>query len=463
MRVSPILSRFVIPISFGSVSTIAFVVSKLMKIFSWLSTVLIVLACFGIVVGILLDGRKRIAMFVISALLSLFIFLEQRSLLSTTSRSELVSDATESLVDYYYHLTENPIAEHPWISKENFIDDRIRCIIVPSSGYSEFCESAFDAETIIRDDPEKRAVRVCPLNLRQNGKEIQTKYRFVLAYAPQLKKEWQAKGSINLPESSYLTLKGMIEIDDNDWQQGKELLERAKSEGNAAAGYYLSRWYRSGYGDEPDIEKADSLLKDAVESGSRSARYEWGSKVLRNPGIEMSDLKKALAVDYLRDASVLKESIGTVTTANLARESFFMLNDFYRACGKESGSRKYYKAAYRMAKRNTRSFVDNEIRYVALLDNCISLEKYDEALEIIVEGKVQRQPHVYLVHADMLSEGKGVAKNLDEAERLLRFAADSLNHYPAYHGLSILYRRNGKKGSEFWDRLYSIKFSNEVE
>lgn len=401
----------------------------------------------------------------ISALLFLAILLEQRSILSTTSRSELVSDATESLVDYYYQLTENPIAEHPWINKENFIDDRIRCFIIPVNSYSEFCESAFDAKAIMKDDPVERIIRVCPLNLRQDGKEIQAKYRFVLVYAPHLRKDWQSKGTIMLPESSYLTLKGMIAIDDNDWLEGKELLEQAKSENNAAAGYYLSRWYRSGYGDEPrnTEQKADSLLKDAMESGSRSARYEWGSNVLKDPGIEMSDIKKALAVEYLRDASFLKKSIGTVTTANLARKSFFILNDFYRACGKESGSRKYYRAAYRLARKNTGSFIDNEIKYVALLDNCVSLQKYGEALEIIEEGKKERQPHVYLVLADMYSEGKGVAVDYDEAEKLLRFAADSLNHYPAYHGLSRLYRRSGKKGAEFWDRLYDIKFSNVID
>lgn len=467
MRVPPFLSKIVIPLSFGSVSGVAFAVSKLMRVFSSLSTAFFVLACFGVIIGVLLKGWKQYAMYALSAILLGFIILEQCSLLFSTSRAELYSDATETVVDYLSMLGTESDPDFPWLNKDNFVKEQIRCFIIPSKKFSDFTKSAFDKMAIIKDDPVNQTVGICILDLSQSiekfSVKVKTKYRFALVYVPHLSGGRQIKGVIELPKSSYNAIKGTIYLDNYDWQKGKEFLEQANSEHNAAACYFLSKWYRSGYGDESNRERADSLLMEAVKKGSRAARYEWGTEVLKNSRVTMSDIMKSQAEDYLREAANLKNSITTETTANLARESIFTLNDFYRACGKERNSKKYYRKAYKFTKRNPGSYTDLEVRYVALLDNCISLGKYDEALEIIKEGQQRRHPHCYLALANMYSEGKGLGINYYYAERLLRFAADSLNHYPAYHGLALLYESREKEGVEFWNRLYDIEFSNKTE
>lgn len=458
MKVQPLLSRILSPISFASVSGISVIVSKLMHVFSGLSTVFTVVALMGVLIAILLRGWKRILMYAFSAILFLLIIMEQRSMLSSISHRELVSDATEALVDVYYNYKDSCL----WFDEENIFNDKIKCFLIPYGEFDSFCNVVFDDDIIYKEDPIKRERRRIHASLAFNNETVRTKYTMAIVYAPHLHRGRNYHGSVEIPSSAFLVLKGVIENDRQNWAKGRELMVHAKKEQNATASYYLSRWCLSGYGENPDPDGAKKLMREAAMSGSRSAMYEWGGEVMKDPSVAINDLYKSMAEDYLRKAFSLKNTVGNRKIANLSRDAFFLLNDYYRACGEESGNAKYYRRAYRLAKKNNRAFTDREVKYVALLDNCVSLGKYDEALGLIHEGEARRHPHCFVVHADLYTRGMALEKNYDEAEKLLRFAADSLDHYPAYRGLAELYRISCKEGADFWERLYRIKFSNRI-
>ena len=450
-------------LTFGAVSVISVVVSKLMHVFTAFSVVFIVVACFGIIIGMLFKGGKRIALLVISVLLLIATFFLQRNISTYATNSERVSDATETLVDFYFEHIKHPDEDFKWISEENLFNNKIACFLIPSEDLDEFCDYVFDPNAVIKDDPDEKRIGIYPLHLTQRKEKVKTKYLMALVYTPHLYRGREFSGAIQVPTSAFHVLKGMIKKSELNWLEAKGLLERARSENNAAASYYLSRMCRSGLGDEPDFKQADILLKEAAERGSRRARYEWGLDVLKDTNVAMFDLEKSMAEELLVKASCLKETIGSVTAAELSRKSILCLNDFYRSCGKENGSKKYFYKAFLLTKRGNRAFTDTEVKYVAYLDNCVSLKRYKKALDIIEEGKKEKQPYCYLVHADMYSKGKGVEVDYEKAEKLLRFAADSLNCYLAYRELAELFRESGKEGVEFWERLYDIKFSNTIE
>ena len=137
-------------------------------------------------------------------------------------------------------------------------------------------------------------------------------------------------------------------------------------------------------------------------------------------------------------------------------EAIFAVNDYYRRLG-------LFKEAYRISKTSTKASNSPNIKYNVHLNNCIACKKYAEAHRIINEGKECNDPRCWVVHAGMYTLGKGEKKDFSKAESLLRYAADTLDYYPAYKGLSELYKEFGREGSKFWFDLYQVKFSNRID
>ena len=463
------------PFSLGAVSIICCIVTNSFHLVSTLSPLFIVLAAFCLIIATTVNSWWwRSALIVASLILWGYVFYEQRTISESSSRKELISDATESLVDYYTDIHHGFDTGKEWINEENLLNGTISFFLVPVSKIDEFLVYMYNDAAVLKDDPQNGIIRYHSLITSQQGVASNSDYQVVLTYSPHLHSKREFKGSIKLPSSTSSVLAANHEFDGYNWASGRELLEKAQIEGNASAAYYLSHYYRYGYGRAPDEKQAEKLLRMSAESGSRSARFEWGNSVLKDSTLSMTGMNKSVAEDFLKKAASLKKSTVTKTTGTLSRNSILLLNDFYRACAQESNNRKYYTKAYNLTKKSNGSFEDVRIKYSAHLDNCIILENYDEALKIIDEGKglkVKRggklesipQAHCFLVEADMYMRGLGVSHNFTKAEKLLRFAADSLDYYPAYRGMAELYRKRGKAGDEFWDRLYEVKFSNRID
>ena len=101
-----------------------------------------------------------------------------------------------------------------------------------------------------------------------------------------------------------------------------------------------------------------------------------------------------------------------------------------------------------MSRISTEASNNQNIRYIVHLDNCISCKKYSEAHKIIDDGIIYDAPHCLIVHAGMYILGNGEKQDFSQAESLLRYAADTLDYYPAYKVLADLYK---------------VKFSNRIE
>ena len=368
------------------------------------------------------------------------------------SESELLSDATEGLV----YTMESPPEDESfnWIW-EAVLDDKATCLLVPS-GYSfdEYVHEIFDLEKIRKDYPDLTTARYRVLwyDVARGSIDLQSKYSLTFAYTPHMKDDYHIPGAKVLSKGINSVLKGILHMQNAQWESARKCFQAADSSGNYTGTYYLSDWYKSGFGDYPRKEKADSLLEKAANGGCRTARVQLGKAILSNKNVSHFLIGKA--EDYLLRVTTIS-TVACPTTVDCALSGLTSLNDYYKTTGRR-------RKAYRMTRKSYLSYGDMNVKYNEHLDNCLSSGRYKEALLIIKEGEAKGIENCYIAHALLLMHGWGLKKDRGEAERILRYAADSLDYYPAYHTLAWLYQLEKRAGASFYEELYNAEFSQNV-
>lgn len=363
---------------------------------------------------------------------------------------ELVSDVTEGFLSVLKIKDFDKV--FPW-ADEAILEDKGTIFIYPSSFPGSF-------ETVILDkrkydaDPQHR--HPITYNMSRDDNILRSEYKFAFVYTPNMNQAYQVPGARVLTAGINDVLKGFVYMKRKHWEKARECFSRADSIGNRMGTYLLSDWYAKGYGFDPDKATealAEAYLRKAADGGCRAARAELGKRIVNDRSHSRPALMRA--EDYLRKASVV-ETVVAPDVINEATRSLQTLSSFYIA-EHQNGE------AYDCTRRSYQSFNDESLMYEEHLNNCIRDQRYGEALDIIAKGEPRRVGNCYVSHAVMLMYGHGLGRDLAEAERLLRYAADSLDHYPAYKTLAELYRLEKRVGAEFFDKLYDVEFSNRVD
>lgn len=360
-------------------------------------------------------------------------------------KSELLSDATSSLLD---------MLDNEWIV-DAAESGKLVCMLFPKDKAKNYYKLIYD-ELIAKNVYDPKSNQRLNLLAISPETDIPSEVKYFLCVSDQneIRDCFRNDKQITiLPECVNDVVRGWIRMRQNQFQSARAFFEKADSSGNATGTYFLSKWYGTGFGSDPDSEKEISLLKKAAQDGCRIARFEWSERIIKNPPVK--DIQGGFAEDFLQRASTMK-SIYTSYTITNSFKSLQLLNEYYRITER-------YKEAYKTSEAFYRHFRDPQILYYEHLDNCLSSNKYKEAMEIVKMGEKEKCSYCYIIHAGMLTHGQGVKQDFEKAEYLLRYAADSLNYYPAYKGLAVLYDSSHKKGSDFWESLYDVKFDNQVE
>ena len=369
--------------------------------------------------------------------------------------NELVADATESIVECGYLQDTSAV----WI-QESFENNSLVLLLVDSKMDQEELK-----EAIIDQSETKRfyfgksdyEYRVKLHYMRRYDAIINSKYVLALAYGPHLKKDIKHKKIKQVPESALMVAKGVALVDKCDFVGAKDCLESADSLGNGAAAFYLYKMYSFGWGCEPDeteiINIGNKYLKRAADNGSRSAQYVLGKRMLSDPDCSLYDIGRG--INYLSRASVLK-TVASVYSVNTSFDANHFLCNYYRTHHKD-------RMAYDLSAKFLKAYDDPDARCTAHLINCLCCDEYKEALEIIELGEKNQHPYTYVIHAQLLMNGRAGKRDFKKAEALLRYAADSLNYSNAYHVLAGLYRYQMKDGAAFLEALDNVNYSFEVK
>ena len=382
------------------------------------------------------------------------------------TRKECLSDATEGLVQALGF--QNVDERFDWLMDAVHNQEGITMLVPSEWNVFDFCKEVFDPNRVGLDYPgcDSLHYRILWFSVfGESGKEeykIQSEYNLAYVYGPHLKDSFRIDGAITYGESVNYVLNGILHMQKWEWEEAKIDFEQADYLGNPAGTYYLSNWYSVGYGVDPMSDanegrrKGEELLARAADEGCRTARVKLGKRIMGDPGHTPVQISKA--EDYLRSAAILT-STAAPGVIREAQEALVALNFYYNTTGKN-------RKAYRMTKKCYQSYNNLQVKYNEHLNNCLkrrSGKYYKEAMEIIGEGEPIGEGNCYVAHAVMCMYGLGVKEDSDRAEGLLRYAVDSLDYYPAYKTLAELYRKEKRNGSAFFEDLYNIRFSRNVQ
>ena len=363
-----------------------------------------------------------------------------------------LSNETMAAATIYQQVVIDP-SSWPWF-EDAVLQDEVLYLLVPSSVPPKtFQLNAIDKDVYEKAYPNSISALFSIEEI--NKRLFLSDYYLAVLPSRFIKKGNTFRRCIVLPESVSLVVKALVISEaKKNFNESYRLLEKADSLGNGAASYYLSDWYSSGVGSEKRPKDAEKQLQKAIDRGTTDALYEAANKILSDTTSSIFDRVKA--EDYLLKA-VRRSRTESVYTNSVRRHSLLLLNDYYHSTNR-------LRRAYKLTKEHSTT-VDGDIKYNWHLSNCLELGKYDEALKIIEDGKKDGHPQAYIIFGKMLSEGLGVKKDFAEAEKNLRFAADSLNASYAYRLLSDLFKNAGAPSSEvaFWDNLYKINVDNTFE
>lgn len=421
----------------------------------------IIVLCFLVLIGCHFfresELSKDIAIFagfmLLFTLIGLFVSYKKEE---DNTDNELLSDVTMFITEEFPSIVDNPDRGR-WLP-EAIKSGRVAYILVPPDTNME-ADGYFDKSFGGIIDADSTMLHAFMMTINENETKVASRYNLLILSGPRFneRKKLDKRIGIILPGKGIsAVLDGILEMNQGNWDAARCLFEKAESLGNAAGAYHLARWYKSGYGREPDKNSAresKNKMRMAAENGSREARVELGRMYLLDS--VSTPLQRVDGEKYLRKAALVK-TVATLNNISCSRRALDGLNDYLRAV-------KRFKEAYELTKDSYAELNDPYFRYVSHLDNCLSRKEYTEALDIIREGELEGFGYCYLVHAGLLTNGKGLKKDYAEAEKLLRYAADSLDYYPAYRGLADLYRKADVDGCEFWERLYEARYSNRVE
>lgn len=431
---------------FSALSFIVMYINHFMTAYS----LIIILICFITIILCLLIHRQWMNSLLIFAstllLLSLLSNCFAKIESHKTEEEELISDVTYCIVEQFKNKNKD------WVY-DAINHDSLNFILIPSSK---------DVKQFLYDINENLAsigylgvqYNVCLLFAEMQSKIICGKYLILMTDLSEIEllnnqhSYWTV-----LPHSCLEAVLGQIDMNNHNYQSAKEHYFMADKLGNATGTYFLAKWYATGYNMCPDNNKEDELLKKAASNGSRAARMDWGKKTLIS--LRATEWERGEAEDYLLRSSRIKTVIYKYIV-DVARESVKVLDEYYRAEYR-------FRDAYNLTKKNYRYFQDDEIKYNNHIDNCLSMGRYDEALDIVTEGEKVNHPYCFFTHAIMLMNGMGMHRDYSKAEHLLRFAADSLNYRLSYKGLADLYRITNRSGVDFWEGLYEANFDNRIE
>lgn len=343
-----------------------------------------------------------------------------------------------------------------WFSEEEVANNTIRYFYSsPETKVSnqDMLSQVFDISKF--EDGES-----CPFT-RRSWSNTGTKYALIIMEMGKVKQDLDEKYITPLPYSVNLTVCGYSCLNKLNWKQAENYFDEGYKLGNGVAAYYLYVMYKNGCGMDPDAEqqkKAMRYLHESSDMGYRKAQLEYGKILLESENV--SDV--SLGVDYLKNASLLSDfrSGYGMTTMERAIEK---LNEYYLNTGQ-------YKDAYKFSKLLLEHNKMERQKYERHLDNCILVNNYKEANDIIRKGKrlgikdPQHAAYCYISEAILLSKGLGGNPvDLSKAERLLRFASDSLDSKYARKVLSELYSNNGfEEQSSFWSDLYNVDYHKTI-
>ena len=368
-------------------------------------------------------------------------------------QGEILSDATMGLAGPYIDLIQFP-QYRGWLPKAVDNKNLEFILISPSEDANTFVQHVYDSTKVIKDHPNEKSIQLPIISSKTTNAygRLFSKYQLVVLFSPYLKENWDTSSCIILPKSTTTVLEGLNCIITKRWDSAREKFLEAEMEGNAAGSYYLAWMYEKGFGMSPETkEKKLSTYQKAADNGSREARYILGKQIIEDS--LSSSLEKEIGEKYLRLAARVN-TIASINTIEYSQKSTIALNSILRATGRN-------KEAYKLTRDSYNSF-NNPYLNLVHLQNCISCRKYKEAFSIIKEGEENRDSHCFVVHARMLIRGIGCHKDYLEAQRLLQFAADSLDYSLAYRELSQLWKAARVDDDGFWETLYEINFSNNI-
>lgn len=289
-----------------------------------------------------------------------------------------------------------------------------------------------------------------------------TKYSLLVLKADKLKNEINSNDIIRLPRSVNLTVCGYSCLDSLRWDDALKFFQAGYKAKNGVSAYYLYILYKNGCGMErtrETQEKAYYYLNESASLGYRKAQLEYGLYLIRSDSID----EMMMGEKYLKNAALLSD-FRTGYGMTVMERAIEALQEYYVRTNQ-------YEEAYQFTKLLLKHNQLERQRIERHLDNCIYTNRIKEANDIIRKGKKlgikdsQHSSYCYVAEAIMTSKGIGENEvDLAKAERLLRFASDSLDSRYARRVLSELYEQNNQiELSKFWARLYEVDYHKTIK
>ena len=388
------------------------------------------------------------------AVVAFVFFLTQQLNYSSDKKKEAVYLITAEACN---HLSKN---ELPWLTESELKARRVSFILIPGDTRNQKTLSSVFSEILTSQSYNLFAAGRLEKCFLWRNPECRERFAVVVIDCSYLRKKIPSRFKI-LPSSISVCVLAEMKLRTKDWETAEKLLRQADSEGNAYGTYRLAQMYEEGFGRQPDSKEARKLMKKSAERGFQVAQNAWAKDILYDPSSTREEI--ALAEDYLRKATKLVDYRDELCYSVL-HDSTYELVSLYSV---QKDVLRSYFFTWRMC-RDYPSLYYPKMEHIR---NCLVLHRYKTAQRLIRECESlpeetihkETLEYVFIEHAWMLIEGKGVKKNLAEGERLLKYAADTLNFYPAWLELSNFYSLIDRPSeADFYKDLYEIKYSNRM-
>ena len=399
---------------------------------------------------------KRISYVSFAFTLVAFVFLLIKQLsLSSDEKNETVYLIS---AEAGYNLSKNEI---PWLTESELNAGRICFILIPDNTNDPKILSRAFSEILTSQGYNLFVAGRLEKCFQWHNPECGERFAVVVIDRSYLRNKIPSEYKI-LPGSVSVCVLAEMKLRNKDWDAAEKLLRQADSEGNAYGTYRLAQMYEEGLGREPDLDEARKLKKKSAERGFQVAQNAWAKDILYDPSSTREDI--ALAEEYLRKATKLVDYRDDLCYAVLHDATYELLSLY--------SVQKDVLRSYYFTWRMCRDYPSLNFPKMEHIRNCLVLHRYRKARRLINECEIlpketihkETLEYVFIEHAWMLIEGKGGKKNLAEGERLLKYAADSLNFYPAWRELSNFYSRIDRPAeADFYRNLYEIKYSNQMD
>jgi len=391
---------------------------------------------------------KPSSIFCIASFIALIYF---RHSVHTDKRQQQLCDITEEAIDMAINNKMD------WLESKNAIyeyEKEIRYCLIPTQIKlsTDFYNSIFD--TVYW----KKAGSI--QYTRTHWVDKGTRYDLLIVKKKYFKKNIDKKILTLLPNDINLTVCGFLYLQVANWNLAEKYLKEAFDSGNGVASYYLYLMYKNGCGMKPDDNIAMQYLMRAAKMGYRKAQTEYG-QYLVNTSNSRREISQGISL--LKKASMMVGYRSGLIVINQCKAINYLLDYYWNT--------NQLKESYRFSSMLMKDKNEEEIVIIWHLENCIANGKYKKAEEIIRKGmrNITRKPllatYCYETEAKILSQGLGGKKvDLKRAEKMLRFASDSLDSRYSRKMLGNLYGQyHYPEDSIFWTKLYDINFSKNVK